>query len=152
MIGRTSRPTAGRIPAVLSIGLLLLLSACTHYGPMNRDLVSLEPTLAKKLDVENARLSVSLDEKGRAIAILGRNGAELEACRAPEPDERQGQHRKGADSLPVCDLLAGKTVTVDSVSTVTITEVEYQLNPHCFLVKITLLGTDTYAQYCPRHP
>lgn len=49
MIGRLPRTAAGRIPAVFTISLLLLLSACRQYGPMNRKSVSLDPALAKAL-------------------------------------------------------------------------------------------------------
>ena len=135
----------GRIPAVLSIGLLLLLSACTHYGPMNRDLVSLDPALGEAVDVKNAEVAVAISRDDGAIAIVGRDGVKPQACRPPANQARHARFPKDAEP---CRLLDGSTVKVEEIQTAYVTIIRYQTNPTCYTIISVINGRRYFHEYC----
>lgn len=145
MIGRVPRRTAGRIPAVLSIGMLLLLSACSHYGPMNRNLVSLDPDLGKAIDLENAEFGVAVAKDDAAVSIVGRDGRELQLCRPPAD---QAGHASFPKDAPPCRLLDDNKVTVQRIQKADITVIQYEINPTCYTIISVINGRVYYHEYC----
>lgn len=145
MIGRLPRTAAGRIPAVFAISLLLLLSACSQYGPMNRESVSLDPALGKAIGVDDAELAVAVRKQDGALAVLGLEGREAQACRPPGDQARHASFPKDA---PACRLLGGAQVKVEEIQQADITVIKYQVNPTCYTIISVINGRVYYHEYC----
>lgn len=145
MIGRLPRTAAGRIPAVFAISLLLLLSACSQYGPMNRKSVSLDPALGKAIGAGDAEFAVAVGKRDGAVAILGREGIEPQACRPPADQAKRASFPKDA---PPCRLLSASQVKVEEIQQADITVIKYQVNPTCYTIISVINGRVYYHEYC----